>query len=63
MPPINRIVFTGLLGTGIHFLITILICLILGSLEMFETHKGSIYSSGIILYCFGGCKLISNSIL
>ncbi|CAD8122141.1 unnamed protein product [Paramecium sonneborni] len=54
MPPSNRIVFSALLGTGIHFLITILALLILGSFELFETHKGSIKSAGIIIYSFGG---------
>ncbi|CAD8124498.1 unnamed protein product [Paramecium sonneborni] len=54
MPPTNRIVFSALLGTGIHFLITILILFILGSFSLFETHKGSIKSAGIIIYSFGG---------
>ncbi|CAD8210873.1 unnamed protein product [Paramecium pentaurelia] len=54
MPPTNRIVFSALLGTGIHFLITIFILLILGSFDLFENHKGSIKSAGIIIYSFCG---------
>lgn len=54
MPPKNRIIFSALLGTGIHLLITILILLILGAFDLFETHKGSIKSAGIIIYSFAG---------
>lgn len=58
MPPSNRIVFSALIGTGMHFIIVTVVLLIFGSLEMFETHKGSIKSTGIIVYSFAGSNNI-----
>lgn len=58
MPPINKILFSALLGNGMHFLITIFILLCCGSCWMFENHKGSVKSTGIIIYCFAGSKYV-----
>lgn len=54
MPPKNRIIFSALLGTGTHLLTTILVVIILGAFDLFETHKGSVKSAGIIIYSFAG---------
>jgi hypothetical protein len=54
MPPSNRIVFSALIGTGMHFIVVTIVLLLFGCLEMFETHKGSIKSTGIIVYSFAG---------
>lgn len=58
MPPSNRIVFSALIGTGMHFIVVTIILLLFGCLEMFETHKGSIKSTGIIVYSFAGSIII-----
>ena len=54
MPPSNRIIMSALLGMGIQFAILIGILLAIGLFGVYEIHKGSIKSTGIILYAFTG---------
>lgn len=54
LPPTNKIVLSALIGTGVHILILLVVLLAMGVLGLYEQHKGSIKSTGIIIFAFSG---------